>query len=73
MNCNLLLKFYNEISGNDFESIDLIPQKTLEFLLLMDEDDLKKPFARKAVYEGRSVARVAVLVGWNRFRVMRIS
>ena len=73
MNCNLLLKFYNEISGNDFESIDLIPQKSLEFLLLMDEDDLKKPFARKAVYEGRSYSRVAVSLGWHRLRVMRIA
>jgi len=72
MNYNLLLKFYNEISGNDFDSIEQIPQKVLEFLLLMDIDDLKKPFARKAILQGKPQSVVCIAVGLNRFKIRRL-
>ena len=72
MNSNLLLKFYNEISGNDFESIDAIPKQVLSFLLLMDIEDVKKPFARRAVYSGKSKMSVAARIGVERRKVMRM-
>ena len=72
MNSNLILKFYNAVSGCNAESVEDIPPKSLEFLMLLDENDIKKPFARLAIYNGKSEGKAAQIVGWDRFRVRRV-
>ena len=72
MNCNLICKFYNKISGNNVENIEQIPSEILEFILLMDVDDLKKPFARRELLRGVSTGRVSVLVQKHKQWVWRL-